>query len=139
MHAGMENGRKLFVRNKSAKWKAARERLGDRHNVRLGRESFVREFAACAAEARLDLVSDQGNVVVFGQPAGALPEFLAHGVDAALALNRFNSDGADGIIELYVEIGDIVESDKLNAGNQRYEGFTYLAVCVMESAPRVRP
>ena len=59
--------------------------------------------------------------MVESELARALPKGVAHFVNPALALNRLDHDGADGIVEFGIEIGDVVEADEFDAGNQRLE------------------
>ena len=87
-------------------------------------EFLIGEFAAGAAEAALDFVRDQCGVVVESQLARPVPKGVGHFVNAALALDRLDHDGADGIVELGVEIGDVVEANEFHAGNQRLERLT---------------
>ena len=58
-----------------------------------------------------------------GQLARAIPEFFADNMNAALALNRLDHHGADGVVELCVEVGHIVEADEFGAGDERGERF----------------
>src|SRR5579859_645128 len=53
-----------------------------------------------------------------GQFAGARPKRGADGENATFALNRFDNNGADGIVEFGFKVGDIVKPHKLNAGHQ---------------------
>src|SRR5260370_21707797 len=52
------------------------------------------------------------------------PEGFGDGVNAAFALNGFEDDGADGVIEFGLEVGEVVEADEFDAGNKRSEGQT---------------
>ena len=54
--------------------------------------------------------------------AGAIPKRFGDGMNAAFSLNRFDQNGADGVVELGFEVGDVVEADKLDARQQRREG-----------------
>ena len=67
----------------------------------------------------MNFIGDQRGVVLRGQLARALPECFADRENAAFALNRFDHEGADGVVEFRFEVGDIVEADEFDAGNQR--------------------
>src|SRR4029077_9206090 len=53
-----------------------------------------------------------------GQIPGARPKRRADREDATFALNWFDNDGADGIVEFGFKVGDIVKTHELNAGHQ---------------------
>src|SRR5258707_8662894 len=54
-----------------------------------------------------------------GERAGAIPESFSDGMDAAFALDGFEDDGANGVVEFGFEISDVVEMDKFDAGHER--------------------
>ena len=53
----------LCLADNGCQREAARNALGDGHQVRLDARVFAREELACATEARLDLVSDHDDAV----------------------------------------------------------------------------
>src|ERR1700737_4840492 len=53
-----------------------------------------------------------------GEGAGAIPKGLANRMYAAFTLDGFEDDGANGVIELGFEIGDVAEADKFDAGQE---------------------
>src|SRR5271168_174010 len=57
-----------------------------------------------------------------GEGASAVPERGGDGVDAAFTLNRFQEEGANGVVEFRFEIGDVVEADEVDAGDDGSEG-----------------
>src|SRR6267378_1137604 len=59
-----------------------------------------------------------------GESAGAIPVGFADGVHAAFALDCFEDDGADGVVELGFEIGDIAEFYEFDAGEKGRERVT---------------
>src|SRR5208282_2487244 len=61
------------------------------------------------------------RAVLRGQDASAIPKSFAGGIDAAFALDGFNDYGADGVVKFGFEVGDVVETDKFNAGNNGRE------------------
>ena len=111
-----------FAGENRAERQAGGQRLGDHDDVRLRGKFLVREVAAGAAEAALNFVGDQQGAVLRGECARALPECFADRIDAAFALNRFQDDGANGVVEFRFEVRDVVERDEFDAGNERREG-----------------
>ena len=57
-----------------------------------------------------------------GEGACAIPERFADRMDSAFALDGFEKDGADGVVEFGFEVGNVVEADKFDAGNEGREG-----------------
>jgi hypothetical protein len=100
------------------------ERLGHKYDVWLRGKFLVGEIAASASKAALNFVGDQEGAVFCGEDAGAIPKILTDGVDSAFTLNGFEENGTDGVVELGFEVGDIVEADEFDAGNERSEWQT---------------
>ena len=73
---------------------AAGQRLGQRHDVRLHVPVLVGVPLAGAAHAGLHLVEDQQQLVLVGQLAQPFEVASRRQVDAALALDRLDQDGA---------------------------------------------
>src|SRR6266480_1092816 len=105
-----------------AQRKAGGERLGNQDNIRSRSKLLIAEVAAGAAESALNLIGDQESAVLGGEGASAIPESFADGIDPAFALDRFQKDAAHGLVELRLEIGHIVETHELRAGNDGREG-----------------
>src|SRR5208282_260602 len=82
-----ESRGKVFVGDECAKRKAAGQRLGDGDDVRRRVEFLVRKAAPGAPEPALDFIGDQSGVMLRRKRAGARPESIADGEDAAFALN----------------------------------------------------
>src|ERR1700682_3954217 len=57
-----------------------------------------------------------------GEFPSAGPKGFGDGVYPAFALDGFEKNGADSIVKLGFQVGDIIKADKFNAGNQRFEG-----------------
>src|ERR1700730_19067944 len=121
MEAGPNARGNRFVGEDRAERQAGSEGLGDEDDVRLGGKLLVSEVASSTAQATLNLVSDEEGTVLRGEGAGSIPKGLAHGMYAAFALNGFEDDGANGVVELGFEIGDIAEVHKLYAGQEGRE------------------
>ena len=113
----------MLVGDECAERQAAGQRFCDGHDIRQRLEFLIREISAGAAQAALNFVRDQRGVVLRRERPGAIPKSFADRENAAFALNRFNHNGADGVIEFRFEIADIVEADEFDAGNQRSEGL----------------
>src|SRR5215472_9441271 len=54
-----------------------------------------------------------------GESAGAVPKSFVDGVNAALALNGFDQDGTNRVVELGFKISEVVEADEFDSGNDR--------------------
>src|SRR5260370_31191545 len=61
-----------------------------------------------------------------GQRASAIPESFADGINPTFALDGFKKDGADGIVEFSLEIGDVIETHELGTGNDGRKGQAIL-------------
>jgi hypothetical protein len=70
----------------------------------------------------LNLIGDQESAVLRGKRASAIPENFAEGIDPAFALNWFQKDATDGVVEFRLEISNVVETHELRAGNEWREG-----------------
>src|SRR5258708_6873310 len=90
------------------------ERFCDDRYIRLRRKRLKSEVAACPAQSPLNFVGDQQSAVFGRESTGTLPELCGERKDAAFALNRFQNDCANGIVEFAFEIRDVVEFVKFN-------------------------
>jgi len=80
---------------------------------------------AGTAHAGLNLVDDEQCAGGAGKCACFGEERLRQRPDAAFALDGFDKNGADFIGKLCAQIGNVVEANELDAGN---DGFERLAV-----------
>src|SRR5437899_1284809 len=122
MHSGRDARGNLLRGENGAKRESGSERLGDQDDIRLRRKSLITEEAAGAAEATLNFIGDQQGAVLGGGRASAIPEFFADRIDPPFALNGFNENAANGIVEFRLEIGNVVETNKFGARDNRCEG-----------------
>src|SRR5262249_25413618 len=74
----------------------------------------------------LDFVGNEQGAVLSGERTRAIPERFADWVDTALALDGFQHDGADGVVEFGFKVADVVEAHELDAGKGRREGQAIL-------------
>src|SRR5208282_6470927 len=118
VHSGSQRRGELLAGNERAEREAACKGLCDGDNIGQRAELLVGEFAAGTAQAALNFVGDQRGVVLSGECPSPLPEFPADREDAALALNRLDHDGANSVVEFRLEVRDVVEADKLRAGDE---------------------
>src|SRR6266851_1051884 len=124
VHAGRDTRSNRLGRENGAERKAGGQRLGDQNDVRLRGKLLVAEKAAGAAEPALNLIGNQKGIMLRRKFPSAIPEGFVERTDPAFALNRFEENGADGIVEFRFEIGDVVETDELCPGNNGGEGQT---------------
>ena len=126
VHAGVNGARSFFGAKHCAQRNAAGKRLGKRgHSPGLDAVMLIGAPLAGAAHAGLNLVDDQQRAGRGGERARFGEELLRQRPNAAFALDGFDENGADFIGELCAQIGNIVEADKLDAGN---DGAERLAV-----------
>ena len=88
--AGRHAFRRLGGGEASADRKAAAERLGERHDVRLDAGALVGEEVAGAAHAGLHLVEYQQQAVLVAQRAQRAQELERHDAYAAFRLDRLD-------------------------------------------------
>ena len=126
VHAGVNGARGLFGAEHCAQRNAAGKRLGQRDDV--GSDAVVLKGAplAGAAHAGLNLIDDEQCTGGAGECACLGEELLRERANAAFALNGFNEDGADVVGELGAQVGDVVEANELDAGNDGSEGLAVL-------------
>src|SRR6266705_4107703 len=104
-----------------AERKSGGERLGDQNNVRLRGKFLIGEVTAGAPESALNFIGDQESAVLRGKRASSIPEKFADRIDPAFALYGFQKDATHGVVKFRLEIGDVVETHELSAGNNRRE------------------
>src|SRR5258708_4251302 len=126
MHPRRDARSNRFVGENGAERKTGGKRLGNQHDVRFRGKLLIGEEAAGTAEAALNLIGDEESAVLGGEGASAIPESLADRIDAAFTLDCFQEDSADGMVEFRVEIGEVIETHELRAGNDGREGQAIL-------------
>ncbi len=109
-----------------AQRQAGGERFCDDRYIRLRRKLLKSEVAPGPAQSALNFISDQQSAVFARESAGALPKLFSDREDAALPLNGFQNDCANGIVEF-------------RSGTSGSNGARYFSVAVTLSAPKVRP
>src|SRR5271170_4008956 len=100
--------------------------FGDRGDIGQDAVVLVGEPFACTAKTALNLVCEQEGPSGVAEFARGGEELSRYGVNATLALDWLDADGADVFGKLCAEIGDVVEPDKLDAGHDGFEGFAIL-------------
>ena len=99
MLSGGNSRGKFLAGQKCAQRQARRDRFGDGDDVRGHAECLEGKDRSGAAEAALDFVEDQRGAMTVGQDA-ALPQKVGRTfVDAALAENRLEHDGASLVVD----------------------------------------
>ena len=127
--AGVDHVGHLLVHADGADGQAARQRLGQGHDVGgnlVAHNRLVAPQRARAAHAALHLVEDQHGVVLVGQFPQALEELGRGHVDAALALDRLHDDGAHALVHEFAGTVQVVVEGEADAGHQRLEGILVL-------------
>src|SRR5439155_15972561 len=122
MHPWRDTRSHFFGGKNGAERQPGSEWLGDQNNVRLRRKVLIRKIAAGAAEPALNFIGNQQSAMLRRKGTGAIPEILADGMDSAFALNSFEKNRANGVVEFRFEIREIVEAHEFDAGNDRREG-----------------
>ena len=79
---------------------AACYRLGERRDIRLNAVVLIGKPLACPSHTALDLIRKQQGASRVAEFTGGGEELLRNRMDAALALNRLDADGADVSREL---------------------------------------
>ena len=118
----------FFGAEHRAQGNAAGERLGQRGDVGLDAVVLIGAPLAGAAHAGLNLVDDEQRAGGAGEGAGFGEELLRERANAAFALDGLDEDGADFVGELGAQIGDVVEADELDAGNDGRKGLAVLGL-----------
>src|SRR5260370_33881919 len=75
------------------------ERFCDDRYIRLRRKRLKSEVPACPAQSALKFVGDQQSAVLARESTGTIPELFSERKDATFAVNRFQKDCANGLVE----------------------------------------
>ena len=121
VRAGPQLGGELRPGDQAAAGHAAGQRLGQRDDVGLHVPVLVGEPAAGAAHAGLHLVEDQHQLVAVGQLAQPFEVAGRRQVDAALALDRLDQDGARFGVDQFGDGVEVAERGVAEAGQQRLQ------------------
>ena len=122
----MERPRHLIRHDERADGHAARKPLGKSHDIGLHAEMLVSEHLARAPHAALNLIEDQECAVLVAKLAHALQVFCRRHMDAALALNRFEQDGARLRAHHLFQLFDIAVMHIVESRRQGTEAFVIL-------------
>src|SRR5262249_42211529 len=87
---------------------------------------LVSKPASGTTKPALDLVRNQQRIMFLRQPMRRLREVFTHGTDSPFSLKELKTDGANRIVKVALQIGNIVEFHKLHAGNSGSEGRAIL-------------
>ena len=128
VHAGVDGARGFFGAEDCAEGNAAGEGLGEGGDVGLNAVVLIGAPLAGAAHAGLNFIDDEQRAGGAGEGAGFGEELLREGTNAAFALDGFDEDGADFVGEFGAQIGNVVEADELDAGNDGAKGLAVLGL-----------
>src|SRR6185312_14036398 len=126
VHAGCDGAGGFFGAEHRAHGDAAGEWLCQRSDVGLDVEVLVSRPLAGAAHAGLDFVEEQQRAGGVAQFASGGEKLLRAEVDAALALDHFESDSAHVSGERGAQCGGVVEGNELDVGHNGSEGRAVL-------------
>src|SRR5581483_3157447 len=104
-----------------AEGKSGGDRLGQANHVGLDPEMFECKELSGSSEAALDFVKDERCVMAIGGFAGRAKKLDGRRTYAALALDRFDHNGARFVGNSGVELLDVVAVHELNGAGQRVE------------------
>ena len=99
MQARRKRGSNLLIRENRAERQPACQRLRDRHDVRLCRKLLIRKVASRAPQPALNFVGDQQRSCFVASSRARAPEAFAYRINSAFALNRFEHNRANGVVE----------------------------------------
>ena len=99
MQAGRHARCNRVISDDRAQRQTGGQRFCDDRYIRLRRKVLKSEVAAGSAQSALNFVGDQQSAVFGGKSTGTLPELFRDRKDATFALNRFQNDCANGIVE----------------------------------------
>ena len=119
----LHRGRRFLRRDESADGHTAREALRERHDVRLHAVFLVGEELAAAADTRLNLVEDEQRVVFVAERAHLLKVAGRRRIDAALALDGLEHDGAGLLTHHLGERVNVIVGNVVKACWQRAEAL----------------
>ena len=126
VHAGGDGASGVVGAEHRAHGNAVGDGLGEGGDVGEDAVVLVGEPFAGSAEAALDLVGEQEGAGGVAEFACGGEELSRDGVDAALALDGLDADGADFVGEFCAEVGYVVEADEFDAGHDGFEGLAIL-------------
>jgi len=127
VHAGMNGAGHAFGGKNGPERQSCGERFGNGYDIGLNAVVLICEMPPGAAQPALNFIQNQQRSGARRQLSRELQKLPADGTDSALALNCFQSDGADAAIELPLQVVNIVEANKADAGQQGREGSRYFA------------
>src|SRR5215470_11951640 len=119
VHSRMNALRNFFAGQKRAQWQAASDWFGDGHQVRLDTVMLVGKPASGTSQPALDFICNQQRIVFLRQPMRRLRELCAHGADSPFSLYKLKADGANGVIKIELQIGNVIKFHKLHSGQNR--------------------
>ena len=120
---GGNRGGKFFPGQKCAQRQAGGDWFGDGDDVRGYAERLEGEDGAGAAEAALDFVEDQGGAMTVGEGAALAQKVGGTFVDAALAENRLEHDGASLVVNRSAQCLEIIAGHEPDVFEQRFEAL----------------
>ena len=136
MHPGVNGARRFFGAEHRAHWNPARNRLGQRGDVRLNAVVLIGAPLARAAHARLNLIHNQQRAGGVAQLPRLGEELLRQRTDAALALDRLDAESPQTSLENFARrSATSLKRTNSTPGITGAKGSRYLALCVVDTEP----
>jgi hypothetical protein len=125
----------LFEKNRTQR-NPEPERFRGRHKIRQHcfirrrRELVKRVPTSGPSKSALDFIADQQCIVLCGELPRRSIKLLGHQANPAFALDRFEYNGANLVVEFALEVGNVIESDEVESGDQRFKRIAvFLLTC----------
>src|ERR1700684_622403 len=120
--------RKFFLRDECAQRESRSDGFGNRHNVRGDAETLERKNRSRPPQAALNLVEDKGYTVTVGERATFPQKLRRTFINAALAENWLEHNGAGVVVHGSAEPFQIVLLDERHVFEQRLESLAVLGL-----------
>ena len=111
MSSGSQNSAELLVHNTGAHRQTACDALCKGGDVSLFAEPVPCQQLAGPADAGLHLVGDYKNILLTAELENGVHELLVKGIHSALALDIFQHNSANAVVQFGFQVVDVVGCD----------------------------
>src|SRR5690242_14076848 len=122
LHAGGN----LIGCEQGTQWQSSSQWFRNRDDIRPDSIVLIAKVLAGASQSALDFIQQQQRTRSFRQLACQRQKLMADRIDAAFALNGFDTNRTDAPIKLSLQFVDIVEWNEIHSGYQRLERIAIL-------------